>query len=189
MRRNIKNRRSFSIIHKYQIKFSFFTALTVFLCTLAYPIIISAYIDGLMDLLGDPNLKNSFLQQSRYLNWSLIGLEVFVVLITFYLTIRYTFHTAGPILKTIKVLENMSNGIPVEKIQFRKGDNFPELADAVNEFIISQGKYEESIRTNLEQAIANVARVNEREMDQEERKKLIKESLDSLREIGNMMVK
>ncbi len=189
--KNRKNRRTSQIIHQYQLKFSFFTSLIVLTCTIIYPLIITSFVNALISLIGENSaLRESFLEEKNQLILVMIGFEILIVILTFYLTLKHSLKTVGPVMKTISILEKLSQGIPVESVRFRKGDNFQELADYLNRLIDSQTKFESSLRGQVENTVSMLAKLNQRDnITDEEKKDLLHRSLESLREINTMLIK
>lgn len=72
-----------------------------------------------------------------------IGISlIMLLLLTFYLQIRFLHRIAGPLFRIEKCLREISEGKKVEKIKLRKKDFYKSLAEAVNKVI----EYIESLR-------------------------------------------
>ncbi|MBI4050880.1 MAG: hypothetical protein HY400_00070 [Elusimicrobia bacterium] len=68
----------------------------------------------------------------------LIVSEMLIVVIAGIFSVLYSHHLAGPIYKICKTLETSAQGRSVEAINLRKGDEFKELADAINRFMVTR---------------------------------------------------
>lgn len=116
----------------FQLRLSVFVCIIVFLSSIIYPISIYLLIERVIEHVGIAggkdwaSLKTQLLVALGVYQFAFIGI-VFVV------CIFQTHKIAGPIFKLKKFLNKIQNGGNLEKLYFRKGDNFIELAEEVNE--------------------------------------------------------
>jgi hypothetical protein len=72
-------------------------------------------------------------QQSRVMDWIFLGATVVELAFLAFLGLRMSNRVAGPVYRVTQDMIALAKGAPARKINFRKGDYFPELADAYNE--------------------------------------------------------
>ncbi len=65
----------------------------------------------------------------------IVFLILFLIILTFYLEIRFLHRIAGPLYRIEKILNEISEGKNVEPIKLRKKDFYKSLAEAVNKVI------------------------------------------------------
>lgn len=66
---------------------------------------------------------------------SIAVMEVVAVIIVFYVSRKISFHIAGPVYAIERTLKQMREGDLVLRLTLRKGDQFPETADVLNEVL------------------------------------------------------
>jgi hypothetical protein len=79
-------------------------------------------------------------QQSRVMDWIFLGAALVESLFLGFLGLRLSHRVAGPVYRVTQDMLAFAKGEPARKIRFRKGDYFPELADAYNEQLDAQLK-------------------------------------------------
>jgi hypothetical protein len=77
-------------------------------------------------------------EQERFMNVVFIGTALMVSVIIVVFGLMYSNKIAGPLFHLRKHLKARMNGKTKNPLKFRDGDNFKELADAVNEYIAWQ---------------------------------------------------
>jgi len=117
---------------KFQLKFSFFVCSLVFISSLVYPITIYEILDALMVKASTPEAVDELNDKRRMLILTLSIYQLGFTGIVFIICIFQSHKIAGPIYKLRKFLANVIDGNPAEKLFFRKGDNFQEVADDFN---------------------------------------------------------
>ena len=130
-------RRIYFINPKFQLKFSLLMGILIVVSNLAYPVIIYQYIEYLIKFINETSTFRDFnLQEERR--------QVLVMLMTSHvvyaaligvLCVFFSHKIAGPLYKLKKFLQDIRQGNPIQKVYFRKGDYFLEIADEVNETI------------------------------------------------------
>ena len=109
----------------------------IVLSNLAYPVIIYQYIEYLIKFINETSSFRDFnLEEERQQVITLLMVShiVYAALIGI-LCIFFSHKIAGPLFKLKKYLTEIRQGNPIEKVYFRKGDYFLEIADEVNETI------------------------------------------------------
>ncbi len=71
--------------------------------------------------------------QSRVMDWIFGGAAVIESFFLAVMGLRISHRVAGPVYRVTQDMQALARGEPARKIRFRKGDYFPELADAYNE--------------------------------------------------------
>jgi hypothetical protein len=72
-------------------------------------------------------------QQSRVMDWIFLGAAVVETFFLGFLGLRLSHRVAGPVYRVTQDMQSFARGEPARHIRFRKGDYFPELADAYNQ--------------------------------------------------------
>ena len=85
---------------------------------------------------------------------SVAVMEVVAVVVVFYISRRISFHIAGPIYAIERTLKGMQQGNLVQILNLRSGDNFGEVAVAVNDVMSCYreriGKLQSALEVNSE---------------------------------------
>ncbi|MEZ4815587.1 MAG: hypothetical protein R3A80_10340 [Bdellovibrionota bacterium] len=76
-------------------------------------------------------------EQQRSMTWMSIGTISFVSMLICGFGLLYSHRIAGPIYRLQTYLKGRSEGVEKGPLKFRDADYFPELAEAVNNFIES----------------------------------------------------
>jgi len=67
----------------------------------------------------------------------LAGLELFFGAVIYFIGRRISFHIAGPVFALERSLKLMHDGDLTVNLKLRKGDNFKEVSDALNDTIVT----------------------------------------------------
>lgn len=127
-------RRVYLINPTFQLKFSFLICLLLFLSSLIYPLAIYDLINQIVTSIA-PKFPDAALRLSEKRNL-LIGIlalwQLGFTALVFIICIFFSHKIAGPLFKLTKFLQNMRNGNQAERLFFRNGDYFHEVADEFN---------------------------------------------------------
>ena len=154
----------FLVNPKFQIKFSLYICVILFLSSLIYPITIYELIDKFIIYLQANNSENvqAILDKRQSLIAILALWQLGFIGLVFITSIFMTHKIAGPIYKAKKffklVREKKTNG----ELYFRKGDYFHELADEVNKTFrsIDHSRSEEMVYISEVQTYLNNLKIN-----------------------------
>jgi signal transduction histidine kinase len=136
-----KNRRRKILVNK-PVQFTF-TGLTIYF-TLITIIIVGGftYFITLNTIISQLELENKLvnayeiIKNINILLFKKIGIFVLILLIlVFYLEIRFLHRIAGPLFRIERTLKEISEGKDVEPIKLRKKDFYKSLAESVNKVI------------------------------------------------------
>lgn len=120
---------------KFQLKFAFFVTSLVFLCSLIYPIVIYEVYEKIINLAQQNGLaeasQNLAVAKSELMQL-LILFQLIFTTIVFIVCIFQGHKIAGPLFKLKKFFKSIREGNSTEKLFFRKGDNFKDVAEAYN---------------------------------------------------------
>lgn len=182
------NRRSSFVIHRYQIQFSVFITLVVMILTVVYSLTINLFLKRLLELIPPGSESFTKVLATRDALWIyLVGYQVFIGLLIFALCIRHTLSTAGPIARVCRTLERLSEGLPAEPINLRRGDNFKELAATVNELIKSYRRVDGTIKTHADAIIERIHELEKADLSDDRRKKLLLETGSMIKELKTFL--
>lgn len=128
------SRKIYLINPKFQIRFSLYVCLIVFLTSIIYPFSIYELMNTIIShfALKNPEIATHYSSKRDALILFLILLHLGFTCLTFFVCVFFSHKIAGPIYKLQKHLKLIREGNN-EKLFFRKGDYFQELADDVNE--------------------------------------------------------
>lgn len=137
------NRKIFLINPPFQLKFSLYVCLLVFLSSLIYPVTIFELLSNFLEFASSNVHKlPEFKKVSENLESKRNALIVVLVLwqlgfigIAFIANIFLTHKVAGPIFKLKKFFQAIVDGEENGKLKFRDGDYFEDLAVSYNEAI------------------------------------------------------
>jgi hypothetical protein len=109
----------------------------VFLSGLIYPITINQIFDVLISkfTLSNPEIAQHYASQRTQILVYLILMHLGFSLVTFCACIFFSHKIAGPMYKLQKFLKGVRERENKDKLYFRKGDYFLEIADDVNSTI------------------------------------------------------
>lgn len=138
-------RRIYLINPRFQLKFSLYVCLLMFISSLLYPVIIYDMISKYI-----PNAN----QEIRIALLVVLSLwHIGITSLVFIVSIFFSHKIAGPIYKTRKYLELVRQGGFPGRLFFRKGDYFPELADDFNSTM-------EAVQDNYKRDFVYISEVN-----------------------------
>ncbi len=135
------NRKIYLINPRFQIKFSLYVCLLLFLSSIIYPITIFELMSNFLSFAS----KNSttlpqFMAISQNLEDKRNSLIIILTLwqvgfiaLAFVVNIFLTHRVAGPLFKLKKFFQAITDGQDNGRLTFRDGDHFPEVATAYNE--------------------------------------------------------
>ena len=137
------NRKIFLINPPFQLKFSFYVCLLIFLSSLIYPVTIFELLSNFLEFasnnvhkLPEFKLVSENLQSKRNaLIIVLVLWQLGFIGIAFIANIFLTHKVAGPIFKLKKFFQAIADGEDNGKLKFRDGDYFEDLAVAYNDAI------------------------------------------------------
>jgi hypothetical protein len=129
----VEKRSIYLINPKFQLKFSAFVCSFVLLTSIIYPITIYELIGSITTTLNNPEVTKSLFEKRTSLILTLILLQTGFICLIFVICIFQGHKIAGPMYKLKKYLDNIKDGNPPEKLYFRKGDHFLEIAESFNQ--------------------------------------------------------
>jgi hypothetical protein len=130
----VRNRRSNYLINpKFQLKFTFYVCLLVFISSLVYPMTIYDLLERVIHHLGQvsPKLIDEFKNKQMAIVTVLFLWQLGFTMLVFVISIFFTHKVAGPIYKAMLFLKGVRKG-EHWRLKFRDGDHFMELADEIN---------------------------------------------------------
>ncbi len=134
---NAKRRSSLLVDRKFQLKFTFFVVSWILALSLAYPLIIYDLFEYFMRYVADSAGQESSVVletfRSEFL-WLLSAIHSVFILLTLLISLFVSHKIAGPLYKLKKSLDGARKG-RLERITFRKHDNFQDLATSYNEAV------------------------------------------------------
>lgn len=148
---------------KFQLKFAAFVTSLVFFCSLIYPWVIYDAYSKLISLANNNGLANTaqkLIEQKSSVIQLLILFQLVFVALVFIICIFQSHKIAGPLYKLRKYLNAIREGNSQDKLYFRKGDNFKDLAqeynlaiDAINRTILDRSQMLEELVIKLSERI------------------------------------
>ena len=146
---------------KFQIKFSLFVSTLICACGLVYPIVIYETYDRLIEQAGNSELAHILIGSKSDILQFLILFQVIFMSLAFIICIFQSHKIAGPLYKLREYLRQVQSGQLNEKIYFRKGDNFHEIAkdynlaiEAINRSMIKKDKGIEELKKYLSENLS-----------------------------------
>ncbi len=129
------SRKIYLINPKFQIRFSVYACLMVFLTSIIYPFSIYELMGTIVAhfSLKSPEIAAHYSEKRDALILFLILLHLGITALTFFICIFFSHRIAGPLYKLQKHLRLMREDAHPDKLFFRKGDYFQELATDVND--------------------------------------------------------
>lgn len=179
-------KRSIYLINpRFQFKFALFVCSIVLLSSIVYPLTIFDLIQNFTHFLAETSGNEQYIinledKKTDLIMWLIVYQSIFILLV-FLICIFQSHKIAGPIYKLHKFLRNVADGHPAEKLFFRKGDNFKEIADDFNDAFTSvQDSYNKDFAylSEIQAYINNLALVVP-----EDKKPVLKEITTKLTEI------
>jgi len=129
------SRKIYLINPKFQIRFSLFVCIIVFMTSIIYPLTIYELMNNIIAFftLKNPEIASMYESKRNSLILFLILLHIGFTCLTFLSCIFFSHKIAGPLYKLKKHLNEIrQNGIR-DHVFFRKGDYFLDIADEVNQ--------------------------------------------------------
>lgn len=128
------NRKIFLINPGFQLKLSLYISVIVFISGLIYPLTINQIFDVLITkfTLSNPEIAQHYAAQRSQIIIYLILMHLGFSLVTFCACIFFSHRIAGPMYKLQKYLRGIRDGEARDRLFFRQGDYFLEVADDVN---------------------------------------------------------
>lgn len=130
-------RRIYLVNPKFQLKFSLYVCLLMFISSIIYPIsiydIMTTCINGLTEKF--PELSKAYVEKRQALVIVLCLWQLGFTALSFIICIFFSHKIAGPLYKLKKFIINIREDKTQDKLYFRKGDYFPEMADEFNDSI------------------------------------------------------
>lgn len=129
------SRKIYLINPKFQIRFSLYVCILVFLTSIIYPFSIYELMNTIIThfSIKNPEVAAHYISKRDALILFLILLHLGFTCLTFFICVFFSHKIAGPLYKLQKHLKLIREDNNPEKLFFRKGDYFQELADDVNE--------------------------------------------------------
>lgn len=127
-------RTTYLINPKFQIKFSLFFVGLILISSLIYPFTIYDLLTSFIEYTAKHStVASGQLADKRSSLLVILGLwELGFLLMVFIICIFFSHKIAGPMFKLQKFLNEKKNGTGHDKLYFRKGDYFHEVADDIN---------------------------------------------------------
>ena len=129
----MRKRKIYLINPQFQLRFSSYIAFIIIGVSIVYPIIILQMMDYFIQQQGGmtPEIFNK--RQSLLL--VIVGWQIGYIITMFIICIFFSHKVAGPLYKLNLYLRKIANNERVDRVKFRKGDYFPELADSFNDAV------------------------------------------------------
>lgn len=130
-------RKTFLINPRFQIKFSLYVAILFALSTAIYPYLIyELYSEVALSLKPQfPNASSAFIKKREGLMLTLCIWQLSLTFLIFLVGIFLSHKIAGPLFKLRKFLKNLGENQSNDKLYFRDGDYFKEVAEDYNKMI------------------------------------------------------
>lgn len=143
---------------KFQIKVSLLIAFIVVIATSIYPLMVLDIFDDYSAVITklSPQNKPMILEKKTAFISTMVLWSFGITLLVFSSIIFITHRIAGPIYKLQKYLRGIREGTENDRLYFRKGDYFMDLAQDVNLTIDSLRKYKSSDKESLEEIVAYI---------------------------------
>ncbi len=127
-------RRNYIINPAFQIKFSILVSILLFIISAVYPMTFYSFLTNLAIQLEEviPNTVTRMEQQKNSIVSLFVMWHIGFTLLVFTSCIFFSHKIAGPLYKLKKYLQEYREGKAHDRLYFRKGDYFLELAEEVN---------------------------------------------------------
>ena len=127
-------RRVYLINPKFQLKFSFYVCIIVFISSLIYPITIYDLFGKFVNIVAQSNpAYTNTLEEKRSSIIVILSLwQTGFTAMIFIICIFFSHKIAGPVYKLTNHLKKIRSGDSISDLSFRNGDYFPELANELN---------------------------------------------------------
>lgn len=129
------SRRIYLINPKFQIRFSALVTFAVLLSSLIYPFAIYDLMDNFITYMAQnsPEQVSHLTSRRNDLIMTLVLWQIGFSSMIFIVCVFFSHKIAGPIFKLMKFFQGAREGHLSDKLYFRKGDYFHELADDYND--------------------------------------------------------
>ncbi|MBF0363321.1 MAG: methyl-accepting chemotaxis protein [Oligoflexia bacterium] len=125
-------RSTYLINPKFQLKLSLFVSSLVLLISLVYPFTIYELFRNLALQNSSPTAIQTFTNNKMQLILVLCLYQLCFILVVFVICVFQAHKIAGPMFKLQRYLNQIAEGGSIQKISFRSGDHFTEIAEAIN---------------------------------------------------------
>jgi hypothetical protein len=131
----VSKRKNYLINPRFQIKFSLYVCILLFISSLIYPFTIYDIMTEIINHFGsrEPNFSSTLVEKRRTLLLILSVWQFGYTALVFIICIFFSHKIAGPIYKMQTFLSQLKDSNGLGKLQFRKGDYFQDLAEDFNE--------------------------------------------------------
>jgi len=129
----MKKRKIYLINPQFQLRFSSYIAFIIIGVSIIYPIVIIQMMDYFINQQG--GMTPEIMDKRQSLLLVIIGWQIGYIITMFIICIFFSHKIAGPLYKLNMYLRKIANNESVDKMRFRKGDYFPELADSFNDAV------------------------------------------------------
>ena len=131
----VYKRNTYLINPKFQIKFSIYVCILVFISSLIYPLTIYDLMTSFISYLAksSPEMASQINDKRTSLISILVFWQIGFTSLIFILCIFFSHKIAGPLYKLQNFLKAIRDGNSNGKLYFRNGDYFKEIADEFNE--------------------------------------------------------
>ena len=126
----MRKRKIYLINPQFQLKFSSSVAFIIIGVSIIYPIIIIQMMDFFIQKQG--GFTPEIFDKRQSLLLTIVGWQIGYIITMFIICIFFSHKIAGPLYKLNMYLKKIANNERVDRIRFRKGDYFPELAENFN---------------------------------------------------------
>ncbi len=128
-------RRIYLINPKFQLRFSFYVCLLMFICSIIYPVTIYDLMSKFITFAEQaaPGSASTLLEKRESLIVVLGLWQLGITVVTFIVCIFFSHKIAGPLYKLQKFLTGVRDGHDYGRLFFRNGDYFQELAEDYND--------------------------------------------------------
>ncbi len=129
------SRRIYLINPKFQVRFSALVTFAVLLSSLIYPFAIYDLMDNFITYMAQnsPEQVSQLTSRRNDLIMTLILWQIGFSSMIFIVCVFFSHKIAGPIFKLMKFFQGAREGHLSDKLYFRKGDYFHELAEDYND--------------------------------------------------------
>lgn len=130
-------RKIYLINPEFQIKFSLFISILLFVISIIYPFTIYELMNSIVSHLNSimPNIAQDYEGKKKQIIIYLVLLQLSFTGLTFFICIFFSHRIAGPLYKLQKYLREYregTHGTHRYPLSFRKGDYFQEVATDIN---------------------------------------------------------
>lgn len=156
-------KRKIYLINKpFQLKFSFYLAIIILISSAIYPLIIFDFITQVSQAISStfPKFSTSLDTRLRSILVPVIAWQLFFSFLFFLIGIFFSHKIAGPIYKLQIFLKKLSNREGRDKLYFRDGDYFSEIATEYNKLVDELDHQELELREKLNQVRSELLRID-----------------------------